>query len=162
MIPYDFIRLEDGFPVYRRIDVDLYGTPDYYGVYEYLVVSTEEDVAPRVMDWKMSQDRKGSLRPIHRYDRVSRFKALLNDFMGNKNVPEEVLEVVRFWGLEEEGDKVFEGVRRVLKAYGYRRYYNSIPSIIWMIKGGRRLFDYRIIDLVMDDFRVCERIERRG
>lgn len=42
MIPYDFIRLEGNCPVYRRIDIDLYGTPDYYGVHEYLVVSTEE------------------------------------------------------------------------------------------------------------------------
>jgi hypothetical protein len=82
--------------------------------------------------------------------------------MGNKNVPEEVLETVKFWGLEEDEDKVFEGVRKILKAYGYRRYYNSIPSIIWMIKGGRRLFDYRIVDLVMDDFQVSERSELRG
>jgi hypothetical protein len=57
MIPYDFIRLEEGFPVYRRVDIDMYGMPDLYGVYEYLVVSTEEDIAPREMDWKMIQDR---------------------------------------------------------------------------------------------------------
>ena len=161
MIPYNFIRIEDGVFVYKRSDVDLFGMPDLWGVEDYIVVSTEDDVAPQVMDWQMIQDRRGSLRPIHRYDRVSRFRSLLNDFMGNRNVPEEVVELVRFWGLDDNGAHVFEGVRKVLKAYGYRKYYNSIPSIIWMLRGGRRRFESRIVEQVMDDFiRMSFRFDR--
>jgi hypothetical protein len=161
MIPYDFIRIEDGVFVYRRADVDLFGMPDLWGVYDYIVVSTEDDVAPQVMDWQMIQDRRGSLRPPHRYNRVSRFRSLLNDFMGNRNVPKEVVDLVRFWGLDESQADVFEGVRKVLKAYGFRKYYNSIPSIIWMLRGGRRRFESRIVEQVMDDFiRMSHRFDR--
>jgi len=48
MIPYDFIRIEDGVFVYRRSDVDLFGLPEHWGVMDYIVVSTEDDVAPQV------------------------------------------------------------------------------------------------------------------
>jgi len=69
--------------------------------------------------------------------------------------------LVRFWGLAESGADVFEGVRMVLKAYGYRKYYNSIPSIIWMLQGGRQRFESRIVEQVMDDFmRMSHRFDR--
>jgi hypothetical protein len=41
----------------------------------------------------------------------------------------------------------------VLKVYGYRRYYNSIPSIIWTLRGEKKIFDYNVMHLIIDDFR---------
>lgn len=159
MIPYNVVRYEGETPCFRRVDVDMFGLPHHYGVSDYFVISTEDDIAPRVTDWNMEQERRGSLRPIHRYSRVSRFRALLCDLMGNRDIPKEVMD--SFGGIDFTGADVYENVRKILKSKGCRKYYNSIPSLVLRMRGQVVDFDYKIMDQVTDDFRrMSERFDK--
>lgn len=81
-------------------------------------------------DWKGEQERRGALRPIHRYSRVERFIGVLYQLLGYRGtVPKDVLEVVRYWGIEK--GKEWEGVRFILKQYEWSKYYNMIPAILY-------------------------------
>lgn len=64
-IVYKPVYFEGSVPVYSRSDVDLYGLPDYYGIGVYLV--TDNVGQDYVADHKFEIERRGSLRPIHRY-----------------------------------------------------------------------------------------------
>ena len=151
-MPYNVLRYENGIPVYRREDVDLYGQPDYYGLSDYLVVCTLDDIAPRKMDWKEEQDRKGSLRPPHRYCRMARFKALLRDMVGGKDIPQEALDLIKDFNGFEDG--LAERVRDRFKKSGFQKFYNSIPMIVKRLKGEPIDFDWRVIEICEQDFKA--------
>lgn len=158
-MPYNVLRYEKGIPVYRRQDVDLYGLPEYYGLSDYLVVCVLDDLCPPKMDWKEEQDRRGSLRPPHRYSRLARFKSLLRDMVGGANIPKEAKDLLKgFTGLE---DNLVEKVRKIFKTKGFQKYYNSIPCIVKQIKGERMDFDWEIIEICILDFQqMSERFDK--
>jgi hypothetical protein len=116
--------------VFRLQDVDLYGLPYLFGYDNYIVTSTLDDECPMVLDWKGENERRGALRPIHRYSRVERFIGVLYQLLGYRgDIPQEVLDVVRFWGIEVGQE--WNSVRFILKQYEWSRYYNRIPGILW-------------------------------
>ncbi len=149
-MPYNVLRYEMGIPVYSRADVDLYGVPEYYGLSDYLVVCTLDDLVKPKMDWKEEQDRKGSLRPIHRYSRLARFKSLLRDMVGGKNVPKEAFDLLK--GFSGQEINLVEKVRKIFKNNGFQKYYNSIPTIVKQLKGEPMNFDWQVIELCIEDF----------
>lgn len=76
----------------------MFGLPSYFGYEDYIVVSTYEDECPFVLDWSGEQERRGALRPIHRYSRVERFTAVVYQLLGERgDVPDTVVDVVRHW-----------------------------------------------------------------
>ena len=81
-MPYTFISLDHGTPVFSLRDINLYGTPDLFGVEEYLVIDDPTESCPFVLDYDGEQDRRGALRPIHRYSQDKRFELLLKKFLG--------------------------------------------------------------------------------
>jgi len=126
------IRSEGDILVFRLEDIHLFGIPSLYGYDNYIVTSTYEDECPMVLDWKGEQDRRGSLRPIHRYSRVERFIGVLYQLLGYRgDIPEEVVEVVKYWGIEKENE--WNSVRFILKQYDWAKYYNRIPGILRML-----------------------------
>jgi hypothetical protein len=156
--------MEGETPCFRRVDVDMFGLPHYYGVENYFVISTEDDISPHVTDWVMEKERRGALRPPHRYSRVSRFRALLYDLMGHRNIPDEILECLNEYGFEKGDDEIYESIREVFKVFGYRKYYNSIPSLIMRLRGQplANLFDWKIIEMVNNDFqRMSNRFDNQ-
>lgn len=155
--------MEGETPCFRRVDVDMFGLPHYYGVENYFVISTEDDISPQVTDWGMEQERRGALRPIHRYSRVSRFRALMYDLMGHRNIPREVIECLNEYGFERGDDEIYESIREVFKVFGYRKYYNSIPSLIMRLRGDSLdlFFNWQIVEKVNEDFqRMSDRFDK--
>lgn len=117
MIP---IRWEDDTAIFNLSQIDMYGEPDYFGYTKYIVL---DNVVNYVVDYKMSIERK--LRPVHRYNRVDRFRFTLAQLLGAKgNVPKEILAIVQ----DSKADS-WSDIRYVLKKNDYSRYYNRIPVI---------------------------------
>ena len=50
-MPYSFIALERGTPLFSLRDINLYGTPDLFGVEEYLVIDDPTESCPFVLDY---------------------------------------------------------------------------------------------------------------
>lgn len=111
------VRYDYGVAVFRLEDVNIYGLPDLFGYDDYLVTSTYEDESPYVLDFHDEQGRR--LVPIHRYSRLARFKGIVYQLLGERgNIPEEVLEVVKYWGYDDSPVLVWNSVRNILKTYG--------------------------------------------
>ena len=126
--PYNPLRTEDGYPVYSRNDIDLYGQPDYYGIHEYLVIDDIGQVFRT--DFSFEQGRRGSLRPIHRYSRLSRFRNTLHEIVGARSlVPQKILDAMQGC-YDPHPASAWEGIRYVLKDSKLTRYVNMIPSIL--------------------------------
>jgi len=70
-------------------------------------------------------EAKSKCRPIHRYNRLERFKNTLDQLLGCRgNVSDDVMELM-------EGVQVnWENIRRVLKQNKLPKLYNQIPLII--------------------------------
>lgn len=148
------VRYEEDVAVFRLQDVNLYGMPDLFGYENYIVSSTYEDECPFVLDWNGEQERRGALRPIHRYSRCERFASIVFQLLGERgSVPEEVLETLKYWGFDQEKEKIWNSIRFVLKQYNWARYYNRIPTILGRL--GFRLckFKYEKIQRVLDRFK---------
>lgn len=145
------VRIEPwGVPVFRLEDVNLYGSPEVNGYEDYIVLSTYEDECPFVLDWAGEQERRGSLRPVHKYSRIERFISVVYQLLGARgDVPEEVVDLVRFWGYDKDPKLMWNSVRFVLKQYNYAKYYNRIPTILGLL--GERLAKFNH-DLVVDIF----------
>lgn len=100
------------------------------------------------------QERRGALRPIHRYSRVERFISVVYQLLGERgDVPETVLEVVRHWGFDEERDLIWNSIRFILKQYNWARYYNRIPSIINLLGLRRKKIDFWRVQNVIEKFK---------
>jgi len=48
---------DDDVPVFDSSQIELYGLPEYYGVYKYRVIALRETESPMVSDWKMQMER---------------------------------------------------------------------------------------------------------
>jgi len=126
-IVYNPIRFEDGTPVYSRKDIEIYGLPDHYGIFDYIII---DDLEPDyVTDYKFEQTRKG-LRPIHRYSRLLRFRNTLNEIIGGRSsVPNHVVNAMEGC-YDIDPTKVWDSIRHNLKFVKMTKYINMIPSIL--------------------------------
>lgn len=67
-IPYEPIRMEYDIPVYSSADIDMFGEPDHYGIWRYIVI----DVDPSPLVYVTCTDKK--ILPHHQYSRNERFR----------------------------------------------------------------------------------------
>ena len=156
-MPYGVVGVDHGTPVYSLRDINLYGLPTLYGVEEYLVLDDPTESCPFVLDYKASQDRRGALRPIHRYSQDKRFELLLKKFLGGNcpTIKNEDLFTTVAMECNYEKEHVWNSVRNILKQNGWSRYYDYIPAILHKIG-----YEYRIVapkaivvDEILNDFK---------
>jgi hypothetical protein len=148
----------DNIPQFDLYDVLQYGMPELYGYREYTVLDNFEVSRPLVADYEIEQERRGVLRPVHRYCKVKRFKHLINNLLGGSRVmindPDLFITVAL--ELDYDCDKVWSSCRDILKRYGWTRFYNKIPSILQQIgythkiRGGTGV----VIDRIINDFKI--------
>ena len=101
----------------------------------------------------MENERRGSTRPPHRYSRSERFTSTLYQLLGERgDIPEQVVNTVRYWGYDEHPDRIWNSIRATLKVLDWSRYYNRIPGIIELLGEGRRRFDFRKIERIKEKF----------
>lgn len=148
----------DGTPCFTTNDVDDYGFPELYGFEIYRIIDSRDK--PMVSDFKM--EHQYDLRPIHRYDRIARFKSTLFNIIGERgSVPEHVVNMVS----QYIGDTTdpWNDCRRILKHYKQRAYYNRIPFIINRLKLGKgyKVLGSTIIDEIINKFKsISDKFER--
>lgn len=131
--PYKPIRWEDNVPVYSCQDIDDYGPPDVYGVWNYLAVSTREFECPLTTEWNDEVQFFAETKKIHHYCRIQRFRSILLRLLGQRGyIPSEVLQDVQ--NFDEHPSRVWRSVRQLLKKHGHSKYYNCIPGILAMLK----------------------------
>ncbi len=156
-LPYQPVDHDHGVPVFNSEQLKVYGVPDNYGCFDYIVIELSETVSPYVTDWDMDQERYGSLRPIHHYNRVKRFESVIYQLLSARGeVPDEVILFVKLHGYNTDKDLIWDEIRNILKMQGWRRYYNRIPTIL-----SRLGFPLKInygnrtdtIDLIIREFR---------
>ena len=127
------IRYDKEVPVFTTRDIDDYGFPELYGYTNYIVIESRE--LKLVTDFKMEKEM--TLKPIHRYSRIARFKKTLLNILGERgNIPSQILAIVKTYLNPLSTDK-WNDVRRILKHYGQRKYYDNIPFIVRQISLGR-------------------------
>lgn len=144
------IRWEGDVAVFSTRQVDLYGEP--VGIEKYFVVVEYEDRVEYGLDWKFEMER--NWRNVHRYSRVERFRGVLLDLVGGRGVvPEEVLAVVKYWGIDERKKKMWNSVRYILRAYGWKKYYNKIPVILSEFGGKQDMITSEQMDRIEWKFR---------
>lgn len=123
--------------IYSIDQINLYGFPDTWDppqIGNWLVVSTNEDERPVKMDYKFEESRRGSFRPIHRYDRTKRFESVLYQLIGHRGkVDLADLNYIRNQGIDRDPDFIWDSIRAILKKGKLQKYYNRIPSIIQML-----------------------------
>lgn len=123
MIP---IRYEGETAIFTNHQVDDYGLPDEWGFEDYLVIE-DRSTMNFATDFKLEQSYYK--RPVHRYSRLERFETTLQQLMGEKGkVPDHVMTIVS-WYVKESPD-MWNAVRKVLKHFKWRLYYNRIPYIV--------------------------------
>jgi hypothetical protein len=123
------LRYDGKVAVFSTRQVDLFGGPELYGFEEYIVVVESQDRVVFGLDFPTTAKR--SWRAVHRYSRVERFKTVLLDLVGGRGtVPKEVLDTVKYWGIDEREKKAWNSVRFILRVYGWKKYYNKIPDIL--------------------------------
>ena len=119
---------DDGVPCFSCWQMEEFGIPDHWGVWKYRVLETREDVK-FIMDWQMETEAKRVCRPIHRYNRVERFRYVLFSLLGYKgDFNMEIIDACR--NIDLKNRDVWKQVRMVLKAGGWQKMYNQIPSIL--------------------------------
>lgn len=134
-IPCLPIRQEGDVSVYSTSQIDMFGFPDTWGVFNYYVITTLDHERPLKMDWNYQQYIRGSSRPIHRYDRVKRFESTLFQLLGLRgHVDIEVVKDLKNVGYDHNPLKIWESIRAFLKSRKLRKYYNRIPTIIQMLQ----------------------------
>ena len=153
--PVNPIRVENYIPVYSSDQIEAYGEPEGWGVVSYLVVQTRESAQPMVTDYNMEQERRGSLRPVHRYNRVERFESTLYQLIACRGkVPRDVIDMIKKIGYDDHPDRIWDSIRDILKKKNMRLYYNRIPTIL-QILGYARKIDFNdlnsfVIDVVSE------------
>ena len=158
-MPYRMVGVEKEVPVFSLRDINLYGKPDLFGVYEYLVLDDPTESCPYVMDYAMERERSG--RPIHRYSQTKRFEALVRKFMGGRCkfgakdcLREDILFVVDM-ECSREPELIWNSIRKILKRNGWSRYYDNISSIIEMLGYDKKIvYPKEILENIYDDFRT--------
>ncbi|MEG3883803.1 hypothetical protein QT971_06285 [Microcoleus sp. herbarium19] len=119
------LRYENGIPIFSSTQIDDYGFPENWGFIYYEIIENR-DTTTFATDYKLEQSYYK--RPIHRYNRKQRFKNVIGQLMGDRGkVPDNIVSIVGFY--LQPGDRWNE-VRRVLKSFQWRIYYNRIPYII--------------------------------
>lgn len=148
----------DGVPCFTTNDVDDYGFPELYGFEIYRIIDSRDKIM--VSDYKM--EHQYDLRPIHRYDRIARFKSTLFNLIGERgNVPEHIVNLVGQY-IKETKDP-WNDCRRILKHYKQRVYYNRIPFIINSLKLGKgyKVAGAEIIETMINKFKfLSDKFER--
>ena len=146
-------------PVFSSEDLSIWGPPQSWGYEEFEVVEMTETVSPLVMDFKMESERRGNVRPVHRYSRRERFIVTAKHLLGCTSVPAEVLELLKNVNIEK---KPWESVRARLKLLGCRRYYNSIPFILRHlgVEGVPVVSSHTFIAVVNDFMRLSDSFDR--
>ena len=80
---------------------------------------------PEMYGYKEEVEAKSKCRPIHRYNRLERFKHTLDQLLGCKgNVGDDIMKLM------DGVDVNWESIRQVLKQYKKPKLYNQIPLII--------------------------------
>lgn len=153
------IRYDKDVPVFTTRDIDDYGFPELHGYTNYIVVESRE--LNLVTDFKMEQEC--DFRPIHRYSRLARFKKTLLNILGERgNVPSQIMTLVKTYLNPLSTDK-WNDVRRILKHYGQRKYYDNIPFIVRNLSLGRcfvQLNADHIANIVRDFQHLSTRYEQ--
>jgi hypothetical protein len=163
--PTQPFRFEGDLPIYTTEQVDLYGYPEDWGVENYLVIEERETSHPMVTDYQMEVDRRGSLRPIHHYNRVERFQSILYQLLGSRGVvPRLVILTIQQEGYDPHPDRVWNSIRLLLKKHKWSLYYNRIPVILEQL-GYKRKINVQdanafVIDIVNQFKRISVRFER--
>ena len=148
----------DGVPCFTTNDIDDYGFPELYGYETYRVIDSRDK--PMVTDFKM--EHQYDLRPIHRYDRIARFKSTLFNIIGERGtVPDHIITMVsQYIGTTADP---WNDCRRILKHYKQRIYYNRIPYIINRLKlgSGYKVIGSTVIDEMINKFKsISDKFER--
>jgi len=111
--------------VYLRSDVDLFGMPEHYGVWDYLLIDdVVEYVAERAVGERVTAVRK------HEYSRFERFDTLVRNLCGIGKVPLRVMEYVEdnLWDVDR--DTVWESIQKLLRVKKWGRFGNRIPIML--------------------------------
>ena len=120
-----------GVHVYTVTQIDQHGFPYNWGVYDYYVITTFDEMAPLGSDFPFEVSRRGSVRPIHRYSRVKRFESTLFQLIGERGqVDIQIVLDIKKIGYNSDPKYIWESIRRILKKRGLQGYYNRIPTII--------------------------------
>ena len=148
----------DGVPCFTTNNIDDYGFPELYGYETYRVIDSRDK--PMVTDFKM--EHQYDLRPIHRYDRIARFKSTLFNIIGERGtVPDHIITMVsQYIGTTADP---WNDCRRILKHYKQRIYYNRIPYIINRLKlgSGYKVIGSIVIDEMINKFKsISDKFER--
>lgn len=149
----------DGTPCFYTNDIDDYGMPELYGYEFYRIIDSRDK--PMVTDFKM--EHQYDLRPIHRYDRIARFKSTLFNLIGERGtVPDNIVALVHQY-IGDTRDP-WNDCRRILKHYGQRLYYNRIPFIIKKLKLGQgyKVVGGETINAIINKFKyLSDKFERQ-
>jgi len=149
----------DGVPVFSSRDVDDYGSPEYFGYEIYRVVESRDlNIG---FDYKFENERQW--KEIHRYNREARFKVTLLNLLGERgNIPEHVLTLVKQF-LKPESTCLWNDIRKILKHYKLRKYYDQIPLILTKL-GYKRMFPQltseQLLSISQDFNALVSRYER--
>tara|TARA_R110002126_G_scaffold78877_1_gene196178 strand:- start:112 stop:753 length:642 start_codon:yes stop_codon:yes gene_type:complete len=125
MVPYDPIRVEFGIPTYSSSDIEMFGLPDHYGVWQYMVVETRETSWPLVHEWTPPENVKK-----HKYDRIERFETIVRYLCGGGKIPLEVYEWFEENMFDHNPTTMFATCQKLLRKKKWGRYTNRIPLII--------------------------------
>ena len=120
----------DGIPCFSSYDIDNYGRPEYYGYEIYRVIESRD--LNLVVDFKYSSGC--DFKPIHRYNRLLRFKNTLLNLIGERGkVPNYVLNMVKSY-MKNDSQDPWNDCRKILKHFKQRKYYDNIPYILKQLK----------------------------
>lgn len=85
---------------------------------------------PLANGWKEEVEARGKCRPIHRYNRIERFKNTLDQLLGCRGeISDHVMSLM-------DVPCTWESIRQVLKRHKLPKLYNQIPLIIRKLGGG--------------------------
>jgi len=105
--------------------VEIYGPPELYGFETYRIIESRETSWPKVYGYVEENEARSRCRPIHRYNRVERFKNTLDNLLGCRGcVSDDVMKLMH--GVKGE----WNAIRAILKNNRVTRMYNQIPLIL--------------------------------
>lgn len=97
------------------------------------VVQASNDIdAPFALDYEQEQEFNRNCTKRHHYSRKGRFKFTLNQLIGvSGHIPKHLIDLVKFkLGKKTRRSRIWNNIRKILKAHGLRKYYNRIPQFI--------------------------------
>lgn len=163
MQPYKF---ENQQAVFTSQQINNYGLPEDNGWdYPYIVIEEEADSHPLTSSYESISNIR--FKPVHRYCRISRFKIVLQQLMGDfgfsTKKSRDILSDVSF---ELPANisytppcLIWDTLWHVLKSNKISKYYNRIPAIIKRLNLAKYVKNNRTIFMkVMDDFKDLDRV----